>query len=221
MKIFAHRGCSGHYPENTLAAFEAALTSGCDGIEMDVFALQGERLTSPVALVASAVEPVQYRAEPLPPALLAAVEDAMPLHIPASNNEGAMPADEPLVQQPITSEPIAPELSPVADPLTRTYSVLLDVDDAGNKSEIVRVNCVLDTMAPAAVTIAPQIDGTRYLGIVVSRIALQHAMVTCATRVVSCDFAKHIGGFHIQTIPVRNDGGGAGYIDQAAVSIGW
>jgi glycerophosphoryl diester phosphodiesterase len=42
MKIFAHRGCSGHYPENTLAAFEAALTSGCDGIELDVFALQGE-----------------------------------------------------------------------------------------------------------------------------------------------------------------------------------
>ena len=32
-------------------------------------------------------------------------------------------------------------------------------DDAGNTSEIVRVNCVLDTMAPAAVTIAPQIDG--------------------------------------------------------------
>ncbi|MFZ3153687.1 M23 family metallopeptidase [Pseudomonas sp.] len=81
------------------------------------YVLQGERLTSPVALVASAVEPVQYRAEPLPPALLAAVEDAMPLHIPASNNEGAMPADEPLVQQPITSEAIAPELSPVADPL--------------------------------------------------------------------------------------------------------
>jgi len=32
-------------------------------------------------------------------------------------------------------------------------------DDAGNTSEIVRVNCVLDTMAPAVVTIAPQIDG--------------------------------------------------------------
>ena len=32
-------------------------------------------------------------------------------------------------------------------------------DDAGNTSEIVRVNCVLDTMAPAAVTIAPQLDG--------------------------------------------------------------
>lgn len=42
MKIFAHRGCSGHYPENTLAAFAAALDSGCDGIELDVFALQGE-----------------------------------------------------------------------------------------------------------------------------------------------------------------------------------
>jgi hypothetical protein len=32
-------------------------------------------------------------------------------------------------------------------------------DDAGNTSEIVRVNCVLDTMAPAAVSIAPQRDG--------------------------------------------------------------
>ncbi len=32
-------------------------------------------------------------------------------------------------------------------------------DDAGNTSEIVRVNCVLDTMAPAAVNIAPQRDG--------------------------------------------------------------
>jgi hypothetical protein len=32
-------------------------------------------------------------------------------------------------------------------------------DDAGNTSEIVRVNCVLDTMAPAAVAIAGQTDG--------------------------------------------------------------
>ena len=32
-------------------------------------------------------------------------------------------------------------------------------DDAGNTSEIVRVNCVLDTMPPAAVNIAPQRDG--------------------------------------------------------------
>lgn len=42
MKIFAHRGASGHKPENTLAAFSAALLSGCDGIELDVFAHHGE-----------------------------------------------------------------------------------------------------------------------------------------------------------------------------------
>jgi glycerophosphoryl diester phosphodiesterase len=42
MKIFAHRGVSGHYPENTLAAFEAALAMGCDGIELDVFAVAQE-----------------------------------------------------------------------------------------------------------------------------------------------------------------------------------
>lgn len=37
MKVFAHRGASGHYPENTLAAFQAALESGCTGIELDIF----------------------------------------------------------------------------------------------------------------------------------------------------------------------------------------
>lgn len=42
MKIFAHRGVSGHYPENTLQAFAAALESGCDGIELDVFLHSGE-----------------------------------------------------------------------------------------------------------------------------------------------------------------------------------
>ncbi len=42
MKIFAHRGASGHYPENTLQAFTAALNSGCDGIELDVFLHAGE-----------------------------------------------------------------------------------------------------------------------------------------------------------------------------------
>ena len=35
-------------------------------------------------------------------------------------------------------------------------------DDAGNTSEIVRVNCVLDTMAPAAVNIAPQLNGATH-----------------------------------------------------------
>lgn len=89
------------------------------------YVLQGERLTSPVALVlppaASTVEPVQYRGEPLPPAVLAPVEDVMPLHIPASS-EGEMLSDEPLVQQPITSEPIAAELSPAPDPLESVES---------------------------------------------------------------------------------------------------
>ncbi|SFC30193.1 glycerophosphoryl diester phosphodiesterase [Bacillus sp. OV322] len=34
--IFAHRGSKGTHPENTLSAFEAALRSGADGIELDV-----------------------------------------------------------------------------------------------------------------------------------------------------------------------------------------
>ncbi|PRS80304.1 MULTISPECIES: glycerophosphodiester phosphodiesterase [unclassified Bacillus (in: firmicutes)] len=35
-KIFAHRGFKGIYPENTMIAFEQALHSGADGIELDV-----------------------------------------------------------------------------------------------------------------------------------------------------------------------------------------
>lgn len=42
MKIFAHRGVSGHYPENTLAAIQAAIDCGVYGIEIDVFAIDGE-----------------------------------------------------------------------------------------------------------------------------------------------------------------------------------
>jgi len=34
--VIAHRGASAEHPENTLAAFEAALRSGADGIELDV-----------------------------------------------------------------------------------------------------------------------------------------------------------------------------------------
>src|SRR5512147_1736179 len=34
--IFAHRGASAHAPENTLAAFELALSQGADAIELDV-----------------------------------------------------------------------------------------------------------------------------------------------------------------------------------------
>lgn len=36
MKIFAHRGFSGKYPENTMLAFHKAYEVGCDGIELDV-----------------------------------------------------------------------------------------------------------------------------------------------------------------------------------------
>ncbi len=42
MKIFAHRGVSGHYPENTLLAMQAAIDCGAYGIEIDVFAHDGE-----------------------------------------------------------------------------------------------------------------------------------------------------------------------------------
>ena len=36
MKIFAHRGASTHFPENTQSAIMAALNQGVDGIEVDV-----------------------------------------------------------------------------------------------------------------------------------------------------------------------------------------
>lgn len=37
MKIWAHRGCSQRYPENTLLAFEnAARLNGLIGIELDI-----------------------------------------------------------------------------------------------------------------------------------------------------------------------------------------
>lgn len=36
MKIFAHRGFSGRYPQNTMLAFKEAWKTGCDGIELDV-----------------------------------------------------------------------------------------------------------------------------------------------------------------------------------------
>lgn len=35
-KIFAHRGFSGKYPENTMLAFEKMLETGCAGTELDV-----------------------------------------------------------------------------------------------------------------------------------------------------------------------------------------
>lgn len=36
MKVYAHRGYSGKYPENTMLAFQEASLTGCDGIELDV-----------------------------------------------------------------------------------------------------------------------------------------------------------------------------------------
>ena len=36
MRIYAHRGCSGTYPENTLAAFKAAAELPITGVEIDV-----------------------------------------------------------------------------------------------------------------------------------------------------------------------------------------
>lgn len=36
MKIYAHRGCSGTYPENTIAAFKAAAQLPIHGVEFDV-----------------------------------------------------------------------------------------------------------------------------------------------------------------------------------------
>ncbi len=39
---FAHRGASGHEPENTLSAVEKALSLGADWIEVDVYAVEGE-----------------------------------------------------------------------------------------------------------------------------------------------------------------------------------
>ena len=36
MKVIAHRGYSGRYPENTMLAFKKAVEVGCDGIELDI-----------------------------------------------------------------------------------------------------------------------------------------------------------------------------------------
>jgi glycerophosphoryl diester phosphodiesterase len=39
---FAHRGASGHEPENTVSAVEKAIILGADWIEVDVYAVEGE-----------------------------------------------------------------------------------------------------------------------------------------------------------------------------------
>ena len=36
MKVIAHRGYCGKYPENTMLAFKKAVEAGCDEIELDV-----------------------------------------------------------------------------------------------------------------------------------------------------------------------------------------
>jgi glycerophosphoryl diester phosphodiesterase len=43
-QVWAHRGFSGRYPENTLAAFAAALDLGVDGIEFDVHLTRDDRV---------------------------------------------------------------------------------------------------------------------------------------------------------------------------------
>lgn len=43
-QIFAHRGFSGKYPENTMIAFEKAIELGCDGIELDVHLTKDDEL---------------------------------------------------------------------------------------------------------------------------------------------------------------------------------
>jgi glycerophosphoryl diester phosphodiesterase len=44
IKIIAHRGASGHAPENTMAAFQLAMQQGADGIELDVMLSKDGRL---------------------------------------------------------------------------------------------------------------------------------------------------------------------------------
>ena len=55
-KIFAHRGYSGNYPENTMLAFKKAIECGVDGIELDVQLTKDGEVPSRVA--AWAVAPV-------------------------------------------------------------------------------------------------------------------------------------------------------------------
>ena len=42
MLVFAHRGDSSNFPENTLAAFNSAIQKGADGIELDVFTVENQ-----------------------------------------------------------------------------------------------------------------------------------------------------------------------------------
>jgi glycerophosphoryl diester phosphodiesterase len=42
LQVFGHRGARGHEPENTLRSIRCALEMGVDGIEIDVYRLEGE-----------------------------------------------------------------------------------------------------------------------------------------------------------------------------------
>ena len=44
MKVMAHRGYSGVYPENTMLSFREAVKVGCDALEMDVHETRDGRL---------------------------------------------------------------------------------------------------------------------------------------------------------------------------------
>ena len=46
MRIFAHRGYSGKYPENTMLAFEGALKLNVNGIELDVHKTKDGKLAA-------------------------------------------------------------------------------------------------------------------------------------------------------------------------------
>ena len=46
MRIFAHRGYSGKYPENTMLAFEGALKLSVNGIELDVHKTKDGKLAA-------------------------------------------------------------------------------------------------------------------------------------------------------------------------------
>ena len=46
-RIYAHRGFSGKYPENTMLAFEKAIEAGAEGIEFDVHLIKDDSLVHP------------------------------------------------------------------------------------------------------------------------------------------------------------------------------
>lgn len=87
MKIVAHRGASGQYPENTLLAFQKALEQGCDAIEFDV------QLHWPSHNQASSSSAADY-AE-----LLVIHDPSVPLHKVSIGNSAQIALSELSVQQ--------------------------------------------------------------------------------------------------------------------------